>query len=97
MLLRHLPRDSATVRAMLPAEELAWTTADHLLAAATDALHVANWQRAGRKRGKPPKRIPRPGDKPDRQKFGRRPMTIGEFEALMARPVTGDSEVKLIR
>ena len=64
VLVRCLPRDSATVR--LQNVEASWTVTDYLLAAATDALHVANWQRQ-RKKGAPrPRPIPRPGQGPKR-------------------------------
>lgn len=38
-----------------------WGLTEQLLAAAVDALHVANWQRSGGKKKDRPKQIPRPG------------------------------------
>lgn len=40
-----------------------WTLDAHLAALEVDALHVGNWQRAGRKGARRPKPIPRPGVK----------------------------------
>jgi hypothetical protein len=41
--------------------DAAWTSGEHLLASAVDALHGANWQR-GEGKGQPPKPLPRPSD-----------------------------------
>lgn len=61
VLLGHLPRDAATVRAQA-GEQALWGPAEQLLALAVDALHVANWQRSDPKKAgnTPPKRIPTP-------------------------------------
>ncbi|MFD0902328.1 hypothetical protein [Actinomadura sediminis] len=58
--MRHLPRDSATARAILgPAAE--WTDDTHLLAHLVDLTSGANWQRGGGKGSKPkPLKRPRP-------------------------------------
>lgn len=64
MLIRYLPRESATVRAQ-HGDTVAWGATEHLLAAAVDALRVANWQRTGKKAGRP-KPIVRPGHGPKR-------------------------------
>lgn len=58
--MRHLPADAALWRSVNP-ERATWTLERHLLAGAVDALRVANWQRAGSKRNKRPKPLPRPG------------------------------------
>lgn len=56
----HLPRESATMLAVHPLEEVElWSADTHLLAAAVDQLAGANWQRTGKKSGKP-KPIKRP-------------------------------------
>lgn len=54
------PRSSALSRALV-GEDHAWGLTEQLLAEATDALRIANWQRGARKGDKPPKPIPRPG------------------------------------
>ncbi|MEU6141397.1 hypothetical protein ABZ848_13635 [Streptomyces sp. NPDC047081] len=66
VLVRHLPRDSATLRA-LHGEAADWTVTDHLLAAAVDQLAEANWMFATVNRDEDaepleyPTPIPRPG------------------------------------
>jgi hypothetical protein len=67
VLLRHLPREAATVQAQ-HGDKVAWGTTEYLLAAAVDALNVANWQRQRKKGAKRPKPITRPGDGP--KKYG---------------------------
>jgi hypothetical protein len=62
VLIAHLPRESETVR-VLVGDQAEWGAVEHLLAAAVDALHAANWQRSGRKGAKRPTPIRRPGDK----------------------------------
>ncbi|EFL01078.1 conserved hypothetical protein [Streptomyces sp. SPB78] len=42
LLIRHLPRDSATVRAT-EGEAAEWSVTDYLLAAVVDHLAAANW------------------------------------------------------
>lgn len=59
----HLPRDSATMLAVLPREEIElWDLQAHLLATVVDLLAGANWQRTGKRSGKP-KPIKRPKPK----------------------------------
>lgn len=58
MLVRQLPAESATYRA-LGGPEASWTLSEHLLAMAVDVLRAANWQRGGK--GARPKPLPRPG------------------------------------
>lgn len=66
MLVQHLPRDAALVRA-LRGEEADWGLGEHLLAAAVDQLAAANWMYASThtaEHADPPARpepIPRPG------------------------------------
>ncbi|CAL9530388.1 hypothetical protein [Streptomyces sp. enrichment culture] len=66
VLVRHLPRDSATLRAM-HGEAVEWTVTDYLLAAAVDQLAEANWMFATVNRDEDaepleyPKPVPRPG------------------------------------
>lgn len=66
MLVQHLPRDAALVRA-LRGEEADWGLGEHLLAAAVDQLAAANWMFASAhtaEHADPPARpepIPRPG------------------------------------
>lgn len=56
----HLPRDSATMLAVLPkTEHEAWDVSDWLLANVVDLLAAANWQRGGGK-GARPKPVQRP-------------------------------------
>lgn len=58
------PRSSAFYRAQNP-DEWMWDEKLHLLAAAVDALNVANWQRSDTKKNRFPKPIQRPGVKTD--------------------------------
>ncbi|MFD9949683.1 hypothetical protein ACFWYW_55645 [Nonomuraea sp. NPDC059023] len=57
--LSHLPRESALARSLL-GNDVMWGLNEQLLAAAIDALKVANYQRSGGK-GRKPKPFPRPG------------------------------------
>lgn len=61
VLIRHLPKDSATVRSVA-GDAADWTTGDYLLAVAVDHLAVANWQRSStpKKPAPRPKPVPRP-------------------------------------
>jgi hypothetical protein len=65
VLVRQLPPESATVRALTP--EAAWSTTDYLLAAVLDAARWGNWltvetnKRKGAKNPRPLP-VPRPGD-----------------------------------
>lgn len=62
MLLKHLPRESATVQAV-HGPVVRWGPTEYLLARAVDLLAAGNWQRAGSKKNPRPKPIPRPGDR----------------------------------
>ena len=77
MLIRHLPRDAALVRALRGERPTgAWT--EHLLAAAVDELATGNWLYASAhtaENADPPERpepIPRPGRVEDEQAASRR-------------------------
>lgn len=64
VLVRHLPREAASVRAQ-HGEQTWWGDSEYLLAVIADLLAGANWQRAnaGLKHPKPkPKPLPRPGE-----------------------------------
>lgn len=86
MLVRYLPRESATVREV-GGPETEWGVTEHMLATVIDALNGANWQRAANKNSPRPRPVPRPGvvDK-DRQMFGNGPVTIGELHARFGLP-----------
>jgi hypothetical protein len=58
ILVRNLPAESATLRAM-HGHAADWSVTDHLLAAVVDVLQGGNWQRGGGK-GKRPKPLERP-------------------------------------
>ncbi|WP_425591812.1 DUF5361 domain-containing protein [Actinomyces procaprae] len=61
-----------------------WGLTEHLLAAAVDALNIANWQRAnaGKKAPSPrPKPIPRPGVKTEEKRFGQGAIPIRDFNS----------------
>ncbi|WP_435862954.1 hypothetical protein [Streptomyces phaeochromogenes] len=66
MLIQHLPRDSALVRA-LHGEAADWSVTDHLLATVVDQLAEANWMFATVNRDEDaesidfPEPVPRPG------------------------------------
>jgi hypothetical protein len=62
VLVRQLPQESATWRSIDP-EAAMWTLDAHLAALQVDAVHVGNWQRAGKKGARRPKPVPRPGVK----------------------------------
>jgi len=86
VLVAGLPREAATVRALV-GEAADWGATEHLLAAAVDALHAANWQRSGKKGSQRPKPLRRPGlDESGRDVTRYRPkraMTIDEIDALI--------------
>jgi hypothetical protein len=66
VLIEHLPRDAALVRA-LHGETADWGLTEHLLAAAVDELAAGNWLNVAANRdehAEPPERpkpVPRPG------------------------------------
>ncbi|MFD8618262.1 hypothetical protein [Streptomyces sp. NPDC059513] len=72
------PRSSALYRAMNP-DEYAWGIEEQLLAAAVDALNVANWQRGQGKKKDFPAPIPRPGVEAPDNKFGKEALPMDEM------------------
>ncbi|WP_328940100.1 hypothetical protein OG288_23025 [Streptomyces tauricus] len=70
VLVRHLPRDSALIRA-LHGEAADWSVTDYLLASVVDQLAEANWMFATVNRDEDseplefPEALPRPGDQPE--------------------------------
>jgi len=55
-----------------------WSTSEQLLAVIANALHMANWQRAGK--GPKPKQILPPQAKQQSQTFGKDPIPISQFD-----------------
>lgn len=81
--VRHLPAESATMAALSP--DCGWSRTDMLLARICEGIEMLTWLEAckGQKRSKrppKPKRIPRPGVKPDEKRIGRDPIPISDFE-----------------
>lgn len=81
--VRRLPADSETVAALSP--DGGWSRTDMLLARICEGIENLIWVTAckGAKRSrlpKLPKRIPRPGVKPDERRIGREPIPISEFD-----------------
>jgi hypothetical protein len=85
-VVKQSPRGSALARA-IHGEAATWGPAEHLLAAAVDALNGANWQRTGR-RGHKPKPVPRPRPEQARPRqirhLGSGPLPVAEFDAWLA-------------
>lgn len=81
--LAGLPRDSATAREV-GGPDIDWDLHAHLLAAAFDALQVANWQRAAKKGSKAPKPTARPGVR-DKGRLGKTSMSPREARDYLAR------------
>jgi hypothetical protein len=78
VIVRQSPRTSALFREMHP-EVVEWGLAEQLIAAAFDALQIANWQRASGKRHERPRPIPRPGVEHEGKKFGGTPIPMDEM------------------
>lgn len=87
MLIRQLPRESATVRAVNGAAA-EWGLAERLAAMAVHQLAGANWQRGGGK-GPRPKLIGPPNENAQRQ-FGGAAIPLDEARDLFARWRAGD-------
>ncbi|MFE2045050.1 hypothetical protein ACFXAZ_29885 [Streptomyces sp. NPDC059477] len=91
VLVRQLPRDSATLRE-LHGEAMDWSVTDHLLAAAVDQLAEANWMFATVHRDEDaealeyPTPVPRPGAEPTPSP-GAEPMTSPDPGEPAAAPV----------
>jgi hypothetical protein len=62
------------------ADSALWGLREHLLAHVADLLAVGNWQRAGKKRGRRPEPISRPGAG-GKKKYGRDPVPAKDFNA----------------
>lgn len=61
-----------------------WGWQEHLLASAVDALHAANWQRAGKKNAPRPKPVRRPGAvDPNERRFTGTSRSIEELRAVL--------------
>lgn len=84
-----LPRDSLTMRAVA-GDGARWGDAEHLLADVVDLLQGANWQRAGRRTGKP-KPVKRPGvDDLNVERYGgSTSYSIDEMREIQARWAEG--------
>jgi hypothetical protein len=88
VLVRQLPADAALWRNIDP-QAAVWGPSEQLLAAAVDALNVANWQRQSihsKRRSAPPEPIARPGVKPQpgTTRLGGRAVSAEEFERMRA-------------
>ncbi|MEU6087378.1 hypothetical protein ABZ865_11320 [Streptomyces sp. NPDC047085] len=99
VLVRHLPRDSATLRET-QGEAAEWTVTDYLLAAAVDQLAEANWMFATVNRDEDaepleyPKPVPRPGAE---QPPAPRAESAGEGAGQDAAEVRNPSPAELAR
>lgn len=83
VLVRHLPMDSATVKALEPAA--AWSTTDYLLAAAVDAVNEGNWLYAcahSEKAPDRPVRLARPADAAAPQQFASPSEVLGALSIV---------------
>lgn len=82
VIVRQSPPGSALDRAQHP-DSADWGMSELLLAAAVDALNVANWQRAGGTQRDYPKPIPRPGVKSDDTQIGKGAVPMDEMAKLL--------------
>lgn len=81
VLIRQLPRESATARSQIgPVAE--WTVGEYLLAALLDTARHGNWQRGGGK-GQRPRPVPRPTERPIQ--MGRTNRSSAEVKNYLAR------------
>ncbi len=81
MLVAHLPRESATARAV-GGPEVQWSDLEHLIAHVVDLLAAANWQR-GNGKGPRPRLCPRPGQvDPDKKHYGKGALPLSEAAAF---------------
>ncbi|MET7741978.1 hypothetical protein [Streptomyces sp. NPDC005385] len=81
-IVRQSPRSSALFRSLYP-DEAVWAHQEQLLATIADALHVGNWQRGQGNKKDYPKPIPRPGVKPESEKFGKDAVTLDEISSWL--------------
>jgi hypothetical protein len=90
VLIRHLPRESALVRA-LHGDAAEWGLTEHLLAGAVDELAVGNWlfvtANSGERADPPPRPrpVPRPGVEPEPETAA----TPAEIAAFFGAPARG--------
>jgi hypothetical protein len=91
VLIQHLPRDAALVRAV-HGEDAEWGLTEHLLAAAVDQLATGNWLFATAhtpEQASPPERprpVPRPGI--DSHEPALPPATPAQLAAFFGNPPT---------
>ena len=82
VIVNQQPPGSAIDRAMHP-DNAGWGMSEMLLAAAVDALNVANWQRGGGHQRDYPKPIPRPGVKPNEARIGGEAVPMDEMAKFL--------------
>lgn len=83
-VVTNLPATSALSRVQDPeGAGKGWGLTELLLAEATDALRVANWQRGGGTRRDYPKPIPRPGIEPESTTYGKGALPVDEMAAWL--------------
>ncbi|WP_199745348.1 hypothetical protein [Amycolatopsis sp. WAC 04182] len=84
VLIRHLPRESALVRA-LHGDVAGWGIAEHLLAGAVDELAVGNWlfvtanSDENAERPERPRPVPRPGVEEEEEVVATTPEQLAAF------------------
>lgn len=81
VLASNLPPDSPYVVAVTDGESI-WGLTDQLLAGVFDTLRVANWQRSGKKTGRP-QPLERPGVGRKKQRLGGEGRTVAEIRAFL--------------
>lgn len=85
MLVRQLQTDRTSFLCrQLAGEHADWGLVEHLLAAAVDALHGANWQRSSRRGAPRPKPVPRPGVGAKRESFSGESVPLDEMKRRFA-------------
>lgn len=93
MLLRHLPRESSYIQAVV-GETARWSDTEHLLAGVFDLLQVANYLTGSahfKNKPSPPTPIARPGDKPALRMKPRTSYTLAELDRV--RETWADAQV----
>lgn len=84
MLVEHLPEGSAFLAARRGGpEHQAWDTTAHLLAGIANILNAANYQRAGKRSGKPAVTPPQP-----KIKSRKRTLSVAQIMSRAARALT---------
>lgn len=87
--------EGSPIRRAVDPEGSVWGLSEHLLAVIADALHAANWQRAGAE-DDPPRPIPRPGVEDvgaaDEERFVGEAMTADELHAFLGWDVYLDED-----